>query len=295
MKQFILLLIPFFIISCNKKGKVSDAYGNFEAEEVIIAAESQGKLVEFYINEGDKLRAGQVVGYIDSVQLYLKFQQLLAQKKAVKAKIENIRAQKEVQEQVLNNLKNDENRIMALFNEGAATKKQLDDITGQIEVTKKQIESINTQFILVNSEIETTDIQIIQARDQLNRCKIINPVDGTVLAKYVERHELINIGKNLYKIANLNSLVLKAYISGYQLASVKTGQQVDVLIDKNKSELLKLRGTISWISETAEFTPKIIQTKEERVNLVYAIKVLVSNDGTLKIGMPGEVIFNSVN
>jgi len=295
MKQFILLLIPFFIISCNKKGKVSDAYGNFEAEEVIIAAESQGKLVEFYINEGDKLRAGQVVGYIDSVQLYLKFQQLLAQKKAVKAKIENIRAQKEVQEQVLNNLKNDENRIMALFNEGATTKKQLDDITGQIEVTKKQIESINTQFILVNSEIETTDIQIIQARDQLNRCKIINPVDGTVLAKYVERHELINIGKNLYKIANLNSLVLKAYISGYQLASIKTGQQVDVLIDKNKSELLKLRGTISWISETAEFTPKIIQTKEERVNLVYAIKVLVSNDGTLKIGMPGEVIFNSVN
>ena len=185
----------------------------------------------------------------------------------------------------------DKERIEKLLKDGAATKKQLDDINGRIDLVNSQIASIKTQNVSVISELEVVNTQISQVEESINKCNIKNPIEGIVLEKYAEENEITTFGKPLYKIADMHEMILRVYVSGSQLPQIKIGQEVEVLIDKDAKSNTKFSGIISWISESAEFTPKIIQTKEERVNMVYAVKVKVQNDGSLKIGMPGEVNF----
>nr|NQU90196.1 HlyD family efflux transporter periplasmic adaptor subunit [Bacteroidota bacterium] len=295
MKYKILNLIfaasLIFLLACNRNDEKSDAYGNFEATEITISAQANGEIMQFNLEEGDLLKSGAIIGWIDTTDLTLKREILLSQIQAIKSKFPPFDAQIAVLEQERMNVERDQERIEKMFVDGAATQKQVDDISGQVDVIDKQIESVKTQRYAVASEIKTVEKQIDQVGEAVSKSVIINPVDGIVLTKYVNEFEIAMAGKPLYKIANLKEMKLKVYISGDQLPNVKIGQEVEVLVDMNETENRKLAGTISWISESAEFTPKIIQTKEERVNLVYAMKVLVNNDGTLKIGMPGEVNF----
>ena len=212
-------------------------------------------------------------------------------KNVISAKTGNIASQIEVQQQQKNNLLIDKARIEKLLKDGAATKKQLDDINGSINLVDKQILSIQTQNPGVANEIMGLFKQIAQIEETIKKCHLINPIKGTILDKYMMQDELVTPGKSLYKIADLSTITLRVYISESQLSAVKLGQKVEILIDKGNKEMGKYEGVVAWISSTAEFTPKIIQTKEERVNLVYAMKVKVKNDGALKIGMPGEVNF----
>jgi HlyD family secretion protein len=215
----------------------------------------------------------------------------MAEKKAASNKTDNITSQIKVIEEQIKTAQVDKARLEKLFKDGAATQQQLDDINGMLAVYEKQISSIKTQNEPILNELNSYDKQIAQVSDQIKRSYIINPVNGTVLTKYSEANEIVTIGKALYKIADLDYIYLRVYVSGSQLPSLKLEQKIKVLVDKNEKENKEYEGTISWISANAEFTPKIIQTKEERVNLVYAVKVKVKNDGTLKIGMPGEVKF----
>ncbi len=280
-----------FFWSCEKNGDKSDAYGNFEATEITISAQTAGQLLRFDIDEGDFLKSGDDIGYIDTTDLVLKKQQLVAKIKAVKAKFVDLDAQVTVLKQELDNAVIDQKRIMRMFGDGAATQKQVDDIRGKVNVIEKKIESVEAGKVAVNAETEVILRQIDEVEESIRKAVIINPLDGVVLTKYAEIYEIVGKGKPLYKIADLRRMKLKVYVSGAQLPEISIGQEVEVLVDKDKSTNRKLKGKVTWISESAEFTPKIIQTKEERVNLVYAVKVLVVNDGTLKIGMPGEVNF----
>ncbi|HPB26406.1 MAG TPA: efflux RND transporter periplasmic adaptor subunit, partial [Bacteroidales bacterium] len=277
---------------CSGRNDKSDAYGNFEADETIISSEVSGKIIQLDLEEGQEIKAGTIVGIIDTTDYQLKKEQLTAQKNAIASKSGNIASQIEVQQQQKNNLLIDKARIEKLYKDGAATKKQLDDINGSISMVDKQIQSIQTQNGSVADEILAIVKQIDQISQTIKKCYLSCPVSGTILNKYIEQNELVIPGKSLFKIADLSSVFLRAYISESQLANVKLGQKVEVLIDKGEDNTAKYEGTVTWISSTAEFTPKIIQTKEERVNLVYAVKIKVKNDGALKIGMPGEVNFN---
>jgi HlyD family secretion protein len=288
-----ILIAVITLTACSGNHKKADAYGNFETTEILVSSEIQGKLIKFSVEEGDSLQKGEQVGAIDTVQLSLKRDQLVAQRKASAAKIENILSQIQVQEEQKKTYLVDKDRIEKLLKDKAVPEKQLDDINGHISVTESQINSIRTQNASVLSELTSFDKQIEQLNDQILRCKIVNPINGVVLDKYIEPSEIAVAGKALYKIADVNRMILKVYISGAQLPAVKIRQKVSVFIDQDKKDDQELEGEITWVSSQAEFTPKIIQTKEERVNLVYAVKVAVKNDGRIKIGMPGEVRFNS--
>jgi len=287
----LLLFSVSIIISCKSRNNLSDAYGNFEATQVNVSAENPGRIIYLHIDEGMQVDSGQIVALIDTTDLYLKKLQLLAQNKAIQVKNTQIESQVAVQQQQKNNLLFEKNRIVRLLSENAATQKQLDDINGNIELIDKQILQIKTQNSGVASETEVINTQINQIKASLSKCYIRNPVKGTVTNKYAESGEIASPGRALYKIADLSHMELKVYISGSQLPEVKIGQDVEVLIDADSKTNKKLRGIISWISPKAEFTPKIIQTKEERVNLVYGVIVRVENDGSLKIAMPAEVNF----
>jgi HlyD family secretion protein len=289
--NYLFLFIALLLSACSGKDDRSDAYGNFEVNDVMVSAESTGKLLLFNVEEGKKMPANELVAVIDTTDLVLKRNQLAAQQKAVSSKIENIRSQIDVQKQQIANLKTDKDRIERLLKDGAATQKQLDDINGQIDLVNRQIGSTNTQYATVQSELEVYTAQIAQVNESIRKCSIYNPSEGIVLEKFAEPFEITSFGKPLYKIANMDEMILRVYISGDQLPNIKLGQEVEVLIDQDKKTKRKMSGIVSWISETAEFTPKIIQTKEERVNMVYAVKVRVKNDGSLKIGMPGEINF----
>ncbi len=278
------------LTACGNNGKRSDAYGNFEAEEIIISPELSGKLVQFTVEEGSAIKAGTEIGLIDTMQLYLQKRQLLAQKNAIRTKYSNLAAQIDVLKDQIATAEKDRSRIEKMIEGKAATEKQLDDINGRISTFEKQVAQVGAQNPSIAGELNTIDAQIDQIDDKLKRSVLVNPIDGTVLAKYADRYELAVQGKPLYKIANLETLTLKAYFSGSQLPKLKIGSQVKVLIDRDSEANRELTGTVTWISPKAEFTPKIIQTKEERVNMVYAVKVAVKNDGSLKIGMPGEVV-----
>lgn len=282
----ILLLLN----SCNRNGK-SDAYGNFESDEVMVSAENQGKIVTINIEEGQLLKKGDTALIIDTIQLQLKKLQLMASCNAVRSKHSQVYAQTAVQDEQMQTLLREKKRLESLIRDSAAPTKQLDDIESNIKQVNRQIESIRTQNSGISGETEALEMQISQIEDQIRRSVIINPIDGMVLEKYIEYSEIASPGKVLYKIADLSQLTLRAYVTGSQLPQIAIGQKVTVFIDKDKKENQPLEGTISWISSQAEFTPKIIQTKEERVNQVYAIKVIVKNDGRIKIGMPGEVAF----
>ncbi|MBS3806094.1 MAG: HlyD family efflux transporter periplasmic adaptor subunit [Bacteroidales bacterium] len=281
------------ISSCTGQNEKSDAYGNFEAREIIVSAQSQGELLRLDLQEGETLKPGMTVGWIDTSTLAVRREQVKAKQNSLDAKISNIEAQADVQQEQINTLLTEKRRIERLLKEEAATERQWDNITGQLNVARKKLKSIRTQKQSVYSERQVLDKQLQELKTQINHCRIVNPIRGTVLEKYLEPFEIAAPGKAIYKIADLSQMTLRVYVSGAQLPDVKIGQQVEVLVDKNQKENQHFSGTVTWISPEAEFTPKIIQTKEERVDLVYAVKVRVNNDGTIKIGMPGEVNFTN--
>jgi HlyD family secretion protein len=289
--SIVILIISMLVFACNGNGNLSDAYGNFEATEIVVSSEVPGKIVLFDLENGDYLEKGKTVVKIDTVNFYLKGKQLKALKNEISVNTQDVLSQIKVLEEQKNVLLVEKKRVESLIADSAATTKQLDDIVGKVKVLDRQMEAVYVKNRSVLSKLEVLNVQMEEVEYNLSKCNIVNPIDGIVLQKYVEPHELVMPGKALYRIADMGKLELKAYIDGTQLPDVKVGQKVKVYIDKTEDENAELEGTISWISSSAEFTPKIIQTKEERVKLVYAIKVLVKNDGRLKIGMPGEVKF----
>lgn len=280
--------------ACDKE-HTFDASGTFEAEEIIISAEVAGKIQQLSIQEGQTLQAGEVIGFIDSTQLYLKKKQLEAQIEALAARKPNIAVQLSALQEQLKSAQREQLRISNLLKSDAATPKQMDDINSQIDVLKKQIEAQKSTLSIASRGIDKEElplqVQVEQLNDQLQRCKIVSPANGAILTQYAKAYEMTAPGKPLFKMADLSSLILRAYITGNQLPLVKLNQEVKVLTDNGNGGFKETEGKITWISDKAEFTPKTIQTKEERANLVYAIKVKVVNDGTYKIGMYGEVNF----
>jgi HlyD family secretion protein len=281
------------ITACGKSDKVADAYGNFEADEVIVSAQSQGTLIFLNVDEGAVLEPDQLVGKIDTTATSIKMDQLAAQQTVIDARLRNLEAQIRVQEEQRVNLVREADRIEKLKKEEAATAQQYDDIAGKLKVQDMQTEALRTQKNIILGERSVLMAQIDDIKNLQEKCRIINPIKGVVLEKYVEANELVSPGKALYKIANIGKMELKVYVSGEQLPSIALGDSADVMIDSTGGNLHKIPGIVSWISSQVEFTPKIIQTREERVNMVYAIKISVNNDGHLKIGMPGEVIFGT--
>jgi HlyD family secretion protein len=288
MKKIITLLLLTSLISCNKNNDKADGYGNFEATEVTISAEANGKIDYLKLEEGDMLEPNSQVGLIDTTQLYFNKQQLMASKSTVYSKSANVLSQTKVLQEQLKTAQIEKKRIQNMFAENAATKRQVDEIDGKVSVIQEQIKSVQTQNAPIVNEVKSIDVQIEKINDQIQKSKIINPIKGTVLAKYAEPDEVTAFGKPIYKIADISEMTLRVYVSETQLPNIKIGKNVGVKIDSGK-EMKSYQGTISWIASSAEFTPKIVQTKEERVNLVYAVKVKVKNDGSLKIGMPAEM------
>ncbi len=286
--------LTLLAISCKDESKF-DASGSFEAVEVIISSEANGTLKEFNIEEGQTLKAGQLIGYIDSIQLFLKKKQLESQMEAMLAKKPNIAVQLSALREQLKTAEIEQKRITNLVKSDAATTKQLDDINAQIEIIKKQIDAQKSTLVIssdgINKDILPLQVQVEQMEDQLLKCRIVNPVNGTVLTKYAGQNEMAMTGKALYKIADLSTIILRAYISSNQLSLLKLNQKVKVNTDDGSGGFREDEGVITWISDKAEFTPKTIQTKDERANMVYAIKIKMKNDGTYKIGMYGEINF----
>lgn len=291
-KITLVLLTAVLLTSCGEEERKSDAFGNFEAVEVIVSSETNGKLYQLNVEEGMTLEEGEVIGYVDTSQLFLKKLQLSSQKKVIGGKFNISSSQADVYREQMRVYSIEKNRIENLLKENAASQKQLDDINGMLEVLERQVNSSLSQNSVTKQELGNVDVQIKQINDQIEKCIIKNPIKGTVIMKLAEPSEIVNFGKPLYKIANLDEMELRVYVSGAQLPEIKIDNKVKVLIDDGAEGYKEMEGTVSWISPKAEFTPKIIQTKEERVNLVYAVKVKVKNDGSIKIGMPGEVVFN---
>jgi len=292
MKKLQIIALAFLAIGACKNGeKKSDAYGNFEVIETIVSSETAGKLLLVNVKQGDILEAGHLVAQIDTTELILKKLQTQAQLAASETKKQNVSAQISVLKEQKKNAQITQQRISKMFADKAATQQQMDEINGQLNVIDKQVSATDTQYQLIGSEMEVIKRQVDLIDEQLTKCRIKSPVKGTVLETYLETGELATPGKPVLKIADLSSLELKVYVSGAQLSKVKLGNEAKILIDSDAKEMQSLSGKITWISSESEFTPKIIQTKEERVKLMYAVKILVANDGRLKIGMPGEVVF----
>lgn len=283
---FLLLLL---LGACSNSHDEAEAWGTFEATEVTVSAMANGKLLQFNVEEGQLLDSGQVVGFVDTTDLHLKKLQALAQRNATASKKSDLQAQISIYQQNKDNILVDKNRVENLLKAGAATQKQMDDITAALHLADRQIAAVQTQFSGLEDQIGSISQQIAQLKEAIRNAYIVNPVSGTVLTKFAEADEVAAFGKPVYKIADLKEMTLRVYISGSQLSQVIIGQKVAVMYDKNEDENTTTSGIVSWISPTAEFTPKTIQTKEERVNLVYAVKVKVQNDGSMKIGMPGEI------
>lgn len=294
MKKITFILIYTILhTGCQEKQNPYDATGTFEAVETIIPANATGIISQLTISEGQVLDSGQVIGYIDSTQLYLKKKQLQAQIKAIESKKPNTSKQLAAYREQLKQAEHEQKRLVNLLKADAATPKQVDDANAQVAILKKQIEATQSTLDITRTglteEAGPLYPQIDQVEDQLRKCKIVNPVKGTVLTKYAEANEMAIPGKALYKIADLSTIILRAYISGDQLSGIKLGQQITILVDDQNGTYKEYAGIIEWISDKAEFTPKTIQTKDERANLVYAVKIKVTNDGSLKIGMYGEI------
>jgi HlyD family secretion protein len=313
MKLWLYVIFPMAVAGfggCNLNNNVSDASGTFEADEVIVSSEVTGKILKMDIQEGSVLAKDSVVALIDSSQLVLQKEQVEASISAlgqktmdVKPQLKLLQDQITVQQAQLENALYEKSRTEKLIKADAATTKQLDDLNNQIDVLQKQIAvnqqqikvqqtSTGTQNATVLSESGPLRRSVAQIQDQVNRTSVVNPLSGTVLTKYAMAGEVTTPGKALYKIADLSTITLRAYITGTQLSAVKLNQTVKVLVDDGPSKFRDYQGVIYWISDKAEFTPKTIQTKDERANLVYAIKIHVKNDGYLKIGMYAEVKFN---
>ena len=290
-------LIPIVLIAAAgcRSEKTFDATGAFEAVETVISAEVGGDIRQLDIEEGQQLVAGQYLGYIDSTQLFLKKKQLQTQIRALLARKPNVALQIASLEQQLRTARHERQRVENLVKADAATRKQLDDMDAQIAVIIAQIDAAKSSLEIstdgLNRDAVPLYVQIEQTEDMLRKCRLVSPMNGTVLVKYSQAHELAAPGKQLYKIADLSSIILRVYITSGQLAQVKIGGPVTVFTDSGKPEMDSIQGTVEWVSDKAEFTPKTVQTKDERAKLVYAIKVKVPNDGRYKIGMYGEVVF----
>nr|WP_319399090.1 HlyD family efflux transporter periplasmic adaptor subunit [uncultured Carboxylicivirga sp.] len=291
IKYALIMVVVLLASACSNGDDASDAYGNFEATDKLISSEVSGRVLRLKVDEGQQLKQGDLIALIDTVQLTIKRNQLFASRKAALSKIDQVKASMGVLNAQKEVVKKDLQRVSNMYKENAATIKQLDDLQGQEQVMDKQLIGYRAQIESINAEVAVTDAQLTEIEDQLRRCSLIMPSDGTVLQKFVEQGEIAVMGKPVIKVADLNQMYLRAFVSGSQLPNIKIGQKVVVRFDKSEDSNQTMNGTISWISSLAEFTPKIVQTKEERVDLVYAIKVAIENDGRVKIGMPGEVKF----
>ncbi|MDB5228773.1 MAG: HlyD family efflux transporter periplasmic adaptor subunit [Bacteroidota bacterium] len=310
MKSILYLSISIFLFaSCDQNKNKPDASGVFESDEVIVSAEQPGKIISFNIHEGDAVEKGKPVGQIDISNFKYQKEQIKSTINSLSERTNNpepqlqlVRDQLEVQQTNLKYLQNEKERVSRLLKADAATQKQYDDIAAKVEEVQKQTAVTQQQLKLYSSNISTQNRSILSEKDplqksveqvenQISKGQIINPVTGTVLTKYAMEGEMAAAGKPLYKIANLDTLTLRAYITGSQLSTIKLGQAVKVSIDNGEKKYKDYTGNISWISDKSEFTPKTIQTKDERANLVYAIKIRVRNDGYIKLGMYGEVKF----
>lgn len=292
----VLLLLSLLLIGCKGNKVEYDASGTFEAIETLVSAEANGIIKVLDVEEGQVLQAGQKVGAIDSTQIKFKKEQIIAQMNSIRSRKPAISTQIAALQSQLEHAEHERNRTANLVKADAATPKQLDDANAQVSVLKRQIEaqrsSLSINSVSLDKDIEAMEAQLKEIDNQLSKCLILNPIQGTVLLKYAEANEMTTVGKPIYKIADLTSMILRAYITGDQFSSVQLNQKVRVFVDDSANGFKEYPGTVEWISSKAEFTPKTIQTKKERENLVYAIKIKVDNQGLLKIGMYGQVNFN---
>ena len=296
MKLFRLLTTLsalLLLFSCSNGKGDYDATGSFEATEIIVSSQANGRILELGLNEGDQLEQGQEVGLIDSTQLYLQKMSLLSNAKGVRAQQPDIKAQTAALQEQIKSLEREKARLGRLVTANAANQKQLDDIDSQLEVVRRQLSALTSTLQKssdnISAQSSTLDIQVAQLEDQLDKTRIVSPISGTVLNRYAEAGELATIGTPLFKIADTGILFLRAYVTNDQLAQIKLNGEVTVRVDDGHGGMKSYKGRINWISDKSEFTPKTIQTKNERANLVYALKIAVPNDGFLKIGMYGEV------
>lgn len=294
-KSFFSMLLVITITACSADEK-ADAYGNFEADEVTVSAKGIGQLKSFQPEEGDQLSAGQLVGYIDTTNLYLDKLQLQANLEAIDDRLKDATPDIQILKERKRNLIRERDRTKTLVDKKAATRKQLDDYNGEIDVIDQQIKSTQNSVAIANrgllSERKPLRAQIDVINNRIKDQLIVNPISGTILDALVEESEFVSQGTPLYRVANLEKLRLKAYTSATLLANISLGKKVIVRVDDGNETLRNYEGVVKWIASDAEFTPKTIETKEERVNLVYALEIEVENDGKLKLGMPGEVVFN---
>ena len=292
-KTLTIMCIAILLAACNSNKKEYDATGTFEATETTVSAEQSGTLLNFALEEGDDVEAGQEIGLIDTTQIWLKIRQATATKAVCQSQKPDLQKQIAVTRQQLAKAKTEQQRYRELVNDGAAPAKMLDDATSQVQVLQRQLDAqvstLNTQLSTLNSQMSATDVQTSQLRDQLQKCHIKSPAAGTVLEKYVERGEFVSPGKPLFKMGEVKQMFLRAYVTSAQLQNIKIGQAVKVFADYGNGQKKEYDGTISWISSRSEFTPKTIVTDDERADLVYAVKIAVKNDGYIKIGMYGEV------
>ena len=289
------IVLAIGLMGCQRNTEDFDATGTFEATEVIVSAEASGKLIHFRADEGVQLTCGEEVGLIDTVQLHLQKMQLLANRKSVDTQRPDIGKQIAATRQQIAKAEQEKSRVERLLQSNAANRKQWDDWNAEIALLNKQLEAqlstLQKSTASLNEQSASVAIQVAQVEDKLQKSRIISPISGTVLAKYTEAGELASVGKPLFKIADVENMYLRAYITSKQLAEVKLGQQVVLYADFGDGERKTFEGMVTWISDKAEFTPKTILTDDERANQVYAIKIAFRNDGTAKIGMYGEVKF----
>lgn len=294
MNRTPLFLLLALLGGCTSNDALPDAWGNFEATEVVVSSEVSGQLLQWSVDEGMLFDEGVIVGIADTLQASLQRDQLWAQIGVVRSRLAANDAQADVIREQRSITQREQARLQALFEDRAATQQQLDDVDGQIRVLDRQLQSVTSQRGTILAEIRAHESQLALIDNQLDRSIIRNPIRGTVLVSYVEAGEIVTPGKPLYRIADMETMYLRTFVSGSQLSQIRIGQQVDVRIDDAGNTLRSIPGEIAWISSRAEFTPRTIQTREERVNLVYAVRVRVPNDGSLKIGMPGELVITGV-
>ena len=293
--MFMLTGAVALLYSCGSGVGEADAYGNFEVDEITVSAMVPGEIMALEIKEGDHLEKGQRIGWIDTTDLHLQRLEVEANIGLIKSQYAAIAAQIEVLQSNKKILLTEIDRTTKLLASNAATTKNMDDLNGQLHVVNKQIASIETQNPSVIGQLNIARAKLEQINEKCVKSIITNPIDGIVLDKIMRQHELAGPGMPIYTIADLSVMEFRAYLAGNQLSRVKLGDTVVVKVDGEDGDLIPFEGRIKWISDQAEFTPKIIQTKEERVDMVYAIKVDVLNDGTLKMGMPGELYFSATS
>lgn len=295
-KAQLLIALSALLFACNNQEVETDATGVFEATEVIVSAEGNGKILSFTITEGETVKCGATLGYIDSTSLYFAKEKLLANRAVVQASTPDVSTQIEATKLEIVKQEREHARIIKLRAGDVATQKQLDDIEAAIEILNARLASqksvLKNQTDAVRAQLRLIDVQLLEIQDQLDRCRIHSPIDGTILVNYAEFGELTAIGKPLFKVANMNQMTFKAYVTASQLSQIKLGQMVSVMSEVGASDNREYLGKITWISSKSEFTPKTIQTQDERANLVYAVKIAVENDGYLKIGMYGGLKMN---